>query len=240
MRWTLAIIVPLVAACTMNRSTPTALADIDSPTVQIEAHNDPTNIYGANTSASEITVWISNIDCVRITDDATATFDGLPMDSIGRGGWEESLIDGNCTGAAFSRLEPQFRATSSLVITDRTATWTIEASKLFANDLVLGSPLTSPIHVTWESAQEISFANAELADASGALVWSSRNFDSNAGVAVAGIAHTGNQLDIAAPSLGTGIRTLAVAATHEGPADRCDGPAHCTVMTLAGREFALE
>lgn len=241
MRSTLAIIVatlPLTAACTMNVSTPTALADIDTPTVSIEADNDPTGIYGAIVPSSMVTVRVSNTDCVRITDEVTATFDGRPLGSIGRGGWEDSVIDGTCTSAAFAFLGPTTRATSSLVIADSTATWTIDASRLFANDLVLESSATSPVHLTWGSAGEITQADAELSDADGVLVWSSHNFGD--AVPSASVAVIGNVLAVTAPSMGTGVRTLAVSATRAADADVCDGPARCAITARAGREFPLE
>ena len=230
-----------LAAC-VDGSPPTALANLETPTVSLHAVNDPTGIYGSQVPRSLFEVQVDDVygDCVRIADDVTATLDGIGLTSTGRGGGDEHDASGDCRAATFSLLDPTSTSSSRLVIADSTATWTIDATNVLANDFELTVTPGSGARVTWHSAppnRRLDRADAQLADSDGALLWSSVN--DSATVPRAVVATGGNGFDIDAPGSTTGTVVLAVSATRKNPIDGCDGPEACTVEARAGRFFTL-
>ena len=190
----LVALLPIVSACAINTSSPTDLVSIATPTVSLATYNDPTGVLPQIPSAL-FAVSISDDDCVRIGDDVTATLDGVPLAATSRGGWTDTGTDGTCTAARFALVDPAPTSASHLELHDSTATWTIDAAALFANDFEIHPMPGAAMRVTWSSATAIALADADLTDANGATLWSSVDVTKPRAV----VAIVGEGFEISAP-----------------------------------------
>ncbi len=152
--------------------------------------------------------------CPVLGNDVVATFDGATM-QVSRGGY-----DTNASGCypiafwfndvpmatinGFEKVAPG----SELVVTDKSATWTVDTVKLFANDFVVD---TASSQIIWEDVSAVSVAQVSP----GAVV----GIEGNA-------IHYASALPI----------DSVYAVSHPTPT-RCDGPGLCMVDLAGSRSF---
>src|SRR2546430_1737455 len=153
----LAVSLPLTA-CRLDGtdSPPTPLAQQTDVTVGMDVNHGSLSMVGG--VPPSVHVSFESPHCFRIGDDVSATFDGMPMDVVAQGGhWETNDGWRGCILPELVVTAHEFVAQphSRLVVTDATATWTIELDAAYANDFTVDStPLVAGdiADVVWGSA----------------------------------------------------------------------------------------
>jgi hypothetical protein len=198
------LLVAVLGACTSSstQSTPLAafpnsqLEIVTNGKINIEMHVDETG------------------GCPTLGDDVTATFDGQPM-LMSHGGYDTNAS--GCYPIAFwfndapmaniAGFEKVANA-SELVVSDKSASWTVDTVKLFANDFLVDA---ANAQIIWEDVP--AMANAEI--------WPS-----------APVQIVGNTIHYPAGLAIEWVQALA----HPTPT-RCDGPSVCNVNLAGSRSF---
>ncbi len=152
--------------------------------------------------------------CPTLGDDAVATFDGQPM-LMSRGGYDTNAS--GCYPIAFwfndvpmaqvSGFE-KVASGSELVVHDKSATWTVDTVKLFANDFIVDA---ANAQITWEDVTSMTSAQTSP---------------------YAALTIDGNVIHYPAGMTIDYVQALA----HPVPT-RCDGPGLCLVNLQGSRNF---
>jgi hypothetical protein len=197
------LVVALLGACAQQQST-TPLAKLGTSNIEvvakgqvnIELHVDETG------------------GCPLLGDDVHALFDGQPM-MMTRGGYDTD--SSGCYPIAFWFNDPPMsdlvgfeRGTNSsqLVVTDKSATWSVNTSRLFANDFAVDD---ANAQIIWTDVAQIT--DARISPPTPLTI-------------------TGNAIHY---TPGTAIQW--VDANAHPATTLCDGPANCFVNLEGSKEF---
>src|SRR6266850_3542934 len=143
-----------VVGCTQSNSTP--LADIS------KTYGDTTlEVITKGQINIELHVAPVTGDCPVLAEDATATFDGMPM-NVARGGyatdssgcWPIAFWFDNFPAAQVQGFERTVSA-SQLVVLDKTAEWRVDTGTMFVSDFVDD---TANARITWRNVTQITQA----------------------------------------------------------------------------------
>jgi len=191
------------AACTSSPKT-TPLSELGSTQMEVVT-NGKINI--------ELHVDESQ-GCPTLDEHTTATFDGAPM-QVARGGYDTNAS--GCYPIAFwfndtplatvNGFEKSAQA-SELVVTDKSATWTLDTVPLFANDFLND---TQNSRILWTDVTSITSAEIQPGGP---------------------IQINGNAISYPA-----GLQIQWVSALAHPTPSRCDGPGLCSVSLQGSRTF---
>jgi hypothetical protein len=232
----------IAAACTSSDTTP--MFDSGPVTVTVYPTNSTAQLEPTN--AHELVVRLrAETGCADIGN-ATAAFDGVPLEVDDPGTFLDTSEGPDCKDIVLGLANPPMRAgqSQSLVVSDASHTWTIAGTNLFGANFVTSDALVSnrQVAITWTDAQSVTSAPdsfVELHDAAGALKWTTFLSGSHAPPVVddpSALTIAGNVLDIALPILASGD-VLSLGAERVVAVDTCDGPASCSITSNAGSDF---
>lgn len=189
-----------LAGCAQQQQPATSLAQIaptyGAPTVEIVANGQVNVLLSIPTKG----------DCPVMSDRLTATYDGAPM-RVARGGYDTTT--NSCYPIAFwfdapptATIDGFEKSTNStqLRLVDESATWTMQTSKLFADDFVDDS---ANHRIVWQDVPTIT--TAEVSPSQRVTIQ---------GNAI--VYQPGTEIDW-------------VSAHAHPTATTCDGPGQCTV-----------
>ncbi len=226
-----------LAACDSGDGKPTTLAELSTSQITMGTGNTSSLLATAKGPQVQLEFFGPPVttatadDCVVLSADATATFDGIPMTYASRGGYQPAIDDPTCAGIQFTldSATTQPGQLSTIVIRDASATWTIEARDLLTNDFALQSPVVpgAPATIAWASAPSIDNAFVQVLRSRGAYAVQSDGT----------IAGNAVSFDIPQSDFGTG--TLSIDASRTAIATRCDGPASCSITVAGGADFPI-
>jgi hypothetical protein len=229
-----------LSACSTTQQ-PVRLAALSRTTMALTTVNDPLVPAADQYPAIGISLLTpvsgpdgNPADCPTISNDVTATFDGLTAQLLTAGGWEQEEDGLGCNGIEFALQSAPPLASSELVVADGTTTWTLDGVDLLTDDIALvPDPPTGHVQLVWPSAAAIVSAFIQISDSSGhALLYGSSNDDGQVQFAVTLV---GNTMDFVLPAPVTG--TLSVYAYRTPSASRCEGPAACELQVTVAQRF---
>ena len=199
--------VVVLAACT-NGQTSTPLARLGTTQLEVVSEGELTIQLHVDTARTA--------DCPMLSEDARATFDGMPM-RIARGGFATNAT--GCYPIAFTfENDPSaqlvaYEATTShsaLEVFDSSARWEVDAHPLFSNNFVVDEASSK---IVWQDVEQIT--SVQVAPAVKTTI-------------------VGNTILYPA---GTHIDWVSAYA-HPTPTV-CNGPSVCTVDLLGSRDLTL-
>lgn len=216
-----------LTACTADS---TSLAEMQDATVQVVASNGHWSPDPAE-RAPVLDLVISSATCPKLRDDAVASLDGRTVEVVGRGGRYDDIIGSGCDQISLRLVQQGPRppgTTSTLTISDPTATWTIAVPNLEATDLVVAADKAAGrIVVTNRLASTLSTAYLVLsANHTAVAAWSIASDGYTEGTAP--IRLDANRVVADLPGTLAGD-LLQVSTTRDVVASRCEGPATCHV-----------